>query len=103
MLAATHLFVRRLGAQVIGCYLGGTTLGLLCCLGVGSSIIHFQPESIPAERFIGKTPEYIEVYTATYKQETIRLRLESAIFGGAITGCVALGGLGSLINSLTSR
>ena len=86
------------GAQVIECCLGGTTLGLISSLVVRSSISRFQPESIPAERFIGKTPEYIEVYTATYKQETIRLRLELAIFGGATTGCVAVGGLLSLIS-----
>ena len=75
------------GAQVIGTCLGGHVLALVPCLAVGISINQFQPGSIPAERFIGKTPEYIEVYTATYKRETRRLRLEFVIIGGAITGC----------------
>ena len=41
-----------------------------CCGGSIVSIISFYyPEKPPASRFIGKSPDYITVYTYTYKQK----------------------------------
>ena len=39
---------------------------------------------VPSERLIGKSPEYIEVYTATYKRNIGIQRARSAAVGSAM-------------------
>ena len=62
-----------------GC-LGGWVIGL-----TGSLYgIYKLGGTVPSERLLGKSPEYIEVYTATYKREIGRQRAIRAAGGSAI-------------------
>ena len=53
----------------------------------------YEP-NLPPNRFIGKSPEYIEFYTDAYRKQAKSLRTGSAM-KGCIVGCigVSLGGL----------
>ena len=59
----------------VGCAVG--------CLGPLTVIRMYQPTP-PPERFIGKSPEYIEAYSNTYRIRIGRLRLRHAAVGCAI-------------------
>ena len=52
---------------------------------------YFYRPSPPIARFVGKSPEYISVYTSTYKSKrgSIQASMASA---GCATGCIATGG-----------
>ena len=71
-------------SAVIGFAVGCLTLPL----AIGFSFKHPPPE-----RLLGKSPEYIQAYTDTYKSQTLLLRSRSAAGGlalGTITGCLLL-------------
>ena len=62
--------------------------------GLGASIpfiysYGYQPVP-PPERFIGKSPEYIDFYTDTYKRKTRQLRTTSTAMGAVLLpiGCL---------------
>ena len=112
---STLVTISAMGGALLGCLLGEAldpplysflnpaadplsfmTTGVVCgCLagwgiGLTGSIygIYKLGGSVPSERLLGKSPEYIEVYTTTYKREigiqrAIRAAGGSAILQGA--------------------
>ena len=78
--------VNRLHWRLIG--LCGGLLGG-CLLGsVMVASAYTQVPTPPAERFIGKSPEYVLTYTDTYESRTRKLQTENAV-GGCLAGSVA--------------
>ena len=73
-----------------GTLIGGAAAGVLVPL---IWIDTYEP-NLPPNRFIGKSPEYIEFYTDAYRKQAKSLRNGSAM-KGCIVGCigVSLGGL----------
>ena len=72
-------------AQIIGPLIGST----LGCLASPIGISRYSSNP-PAERLLGKSPEYVEAYTNAYRPKARSLRTSSATVGAAIVG----GGLG---------
>ena len=77
--------------QRVGMFIG-LTVGILTPL---IRIYSHQPHP-PPERLIGKSPEYVEFYTDTYKAKTRSLQTK-LVAAGAATGC-GLMMLGCLIS-----
>ena len=75
------LFFETSTGEDIGCLTGGAVSILVPFIGIYRSSVHPPPQ-----RLIGKSPEYIEFYTDTYKRKTRSLRIRSAAAGTA-TGC----------------
>lgn len=81
-----------------GCLLSGLTFfplpGWYSLLlpPVGLAGTYFYQPDPPLSRLMGKSPEYVDVYTSTYKSKrgNIQARWASA---GCISGCVVVGGL----------
>ena len=73
----------------------GLFIGSILALGPLVLILGHQPTPSP-ERFIGKSPEYIDVYTDVYKKRTRQLS-RPYIAGGQVIGCVIAGGLAFLV------
>ena len=74
---------------VSGCPISaGMVVGCLAGWGIGfaGSVygIYKWGGRVPSERLLGKSPEYIEVYTATYKREIRMQRAIRAAGGSAI-------------------
>ena len=71
----------------------GELIGAGVGLVVGSSIppilIYTQKPDLPPERFIGKSPEYIDHYTEIYRKRTRWVRTKAAV-----GGCFTLGLMG---------
>ena len=66
-----------------GCFVFVATLG--CLNGLAAlAAVHRDLPTPPAERFIGKSPEYIKFYTQTYQQTIVRQRR-----GATVCGCLA--------------
>ena len=72
--------------------------GVYSCLlpPVGLAGIYFYQPNPPAERFIGKSAEYVAIYSETYKKERSRLQVLWSTAGCAsgsvvITGCTVVG------------
>ena len=59
---------------------------------VGLGAIYSHQPGPPAERLIGKSPEYVSTYTDAYKSKARSLRTKSAAFG-VVTGCGVLTGV----------
>ena len=76
------------GEMLIGIISTGTVCGCLggWVIGLTGSLygIYKLGGTVPSERLLGKSPEYIEVYTATYKREIGRQRAIRAAGGSAI-------------------
>ena len=70
--------------RILGYFGGASTCGGLSFLG-----IYTKPSNPPSERFIGKSPEYVESYMAAYSSKARSIRIKSAAAGTA-TGCSAL-------------
>ena len=66
---------------------GGCVLGSVGLLGAGL----YEP-SPPAERLIGKSPEYVLIYADAYQEKVKRIQVSSALIGclggSVISGCV---------------
>ena len=77
------------GADVISLPCLGVCLGTLPTAVVLLS--NFVRVSPPAERFMGKSPEYVSVYVKTYTRRIKRKRQKYAI-GGSAVGCLVTGG-----------
>ena len=56
---------------------------------IGVVIARTHTATIPAERFVGKSPEYIAIYTLNYQTERSKILTKSAVQGCA-TGTLAL-------------
>ena len=77
------------GAQDVGALVG-------CAAGVLGPLLWiraYEP-NLPPNRFIGKSPEYIDLYTDAYKKKAKSIRTKSAVGGGV--GCI-VGGIGGLL------
>lgn len=84
-----------------GCLLSGLIFlplpGWSSCLlpPAGLTGTYFYRPAPPAMRLIGRTPEYVDVYTSTYKSKrgSIQANWASAgcLSGGAIVGLIAFG------------
>ena len=86
-----------IGAAVGGiCILGGCIAG-----SVGSTVaaLSYQP-TIPAERLIGKSPEYVRFYTDAYRAKTRRLQATYTGIGtiSAGAGVCLLGSISGMLN-----
>ena len=68
---------------LFGGLLGGCLLGSVMVAGA-----YIQVPTPPAERFIGKSPEYILTYTTTYESRTRKRQVENTTVG-CIGGSVA--------------
>lgn len=76
--------------EIIGASVGCVVLGLVPFMIISNSITNYQPTNLPADRLIGKTPEYVEFYTEFYKQKTKALRKSSALMGGSVATGIGL-------------
>ena len=77
------------GGQMM-CTLGGLVAGALIPL---SLIYNYKP-NLPPERFIGKSPEYIDHYTEAYRKKARSIRMRVAAWGGVVpAGFFLLAGL----------
>ena len=83
-----HASVDPEGMILPGVISTGMVCGCLAGWGIGltGSIygIYKLGGKVPSERLLGKSPEYIEVYTATYKREIGLQRAERAAVGSAM-------------------
>ena len=75
-------------------YTAGVEMGMLCIVGtylipwIGFTRIHsHQPDPNPS-RLIGKSAEYVEVYTSTYKSKRSELQAKWAAAGYFVGGCL---------------
>ncbi|MXV74670.1 hypothetical protein F4Z99_10365 [Candidatus Poribacteria bacterium] len=57
-------------------------VGFLC--GAGTVLVAYFAQAPPAARFVGKSPEYIQIYTQTYKA-----KVRNRQTGPAVLGCLA--------------
>ena len=81
-------------AQCTGPFIGLAIGGLAPLIGIYT----YQGNPHP-ERLVGKSPEYVESYTDTYKATTRSIRTKWAAAGGLIGVGVGIGCLSSLWNS----
>ena len=94
--------VNKLSWFVTGCAASsvGGLVGALASNSTGTLIaaagalvpliwIHTYEPNLPPNRFIGKSPEYIDFYTNAYRKQAKRLRTVSAL-GGCIVGCIGV-------------
>ena len=63
--------------------------GASACVGLLFLGIYAKQSNPPSERFIGKSPEYVEYYTTAYTSKARSIRIKSAAEGTA-TGCAVL-------------
>ena len=81
-----------------GCLLSGLTLSplpgwySLLIPPVGLTGSYFYQPDPPLSRLIGKSPEYVDVYTQTYKSKRGNIQALWASTG-CISGCAVMGGL----------
>ncbi|MDE0636627.1 MAG: hypothetical protein OXI43_12375 [Candidatus Poribacteria bacterium] len=75
------LYFQSSTGEEVGTLIGAAAGCLLPLLGICSYPVH-----PPSGRFIGKSPEYVELYTNTYKAKVRSLRTKFAA-GGVSTGC----------------
>ena len=80
----------------IGVFGAGTCAAGAAGAGTLYFLTHHYPLTPPPERLIGKTPEYVNAYTDTYKKRTQQLRLGHAV-GGMVLLIIAGGLLSSLL------
>lgn len=91
----------------LGAYAGNVVIGkiidpfsgVLAGFVVGATgslffIDNYDPDP-PSERLVGKSPEYVDYYTKTYKSKAKSIRKRSAtvgcLFGGCLLGFIVLG------------
>lgn len=84
-----------------GCLISGLLFlplsGWYSCLlpPIGLTGTYFYRPNPPLSRLIGKSPEYVDVYTSAYKskRETIQVQWASVgcLTGGVVTGAVLVG------------
>ena len=64
------------------------------CLGpIGIASAFIIPSTVPADKLIGKSPEYVLYYSKAYKSEIRKERAKSSTIGFAVFGCLYLGDL----------
>ena len=58
------------------------------------AVVFIYPHNVnpPPERFLGKTPEYIEAYTQVYRSKTISLR-KRLVTAGSLTSNLGVAGM----------
>jgi hypothetical protein len=71
-------------------------LGVGCCAGPGGILIGYvAAPSPPATAFIGKSPEYVDTYTAAYKAKAKSLQAKYSLYG--CVGATIIWAVGSCI------
>ena len=80
------------GKVMGGTVSGGEVMGTLAGLVIGATgplflIDNYDPDP-PSERLVGKSPEYIDYYTKTYKSKARSIRKQSAMAGCLFAGCL---------------
>ena len=78
---SSFFYFQSSAGQELGTLVGAAAGCLLPLLGIYNS-----PAHPPSGRLIGKSPEYVELYTNTYKAKVRSLRTKFAA-GGIATGC----------------
>ena len=81
---------------VVGSFLSGIAGAAAATAAIDKSTVH-----VPTERLIGKSPEYVELYTEAYQRKMRSLRANWAV-AGAASGC-ALPIIGCLLVLMNSR
>lgn len=75
----------------------GMIVGTLAGYGLGVSAslygIYNSGSQVPSARLIGKSPEYVRIYTSAYRRKTGSLRATRASAVPAITGLFLFGGI----------
>ena len=74
--------------------------GTFCCV-FGVAFAYIEQPQVPMHRFMGKSPEYISIYTDEYNRTAKRKQI-----GAAVVGCIfsaAIITFWSLANSTNSR
>ena len=66
--------------QMAGCVIGVVALGVI----FPSIFAYGQVPTPPADRLIGKSPEYIETYTKAYKKKARSIQAKNAMLGTLI-------------------
>ena len=82
-----QMYPPNLDILILGALGGASACGGLSFLG-----IYAKQSNPPSERFIGKSPEYVEYYTTAYTSKARSIRIKSAA-SGTVTGCVVFLGL----------
>lgn len=59
---------------------------------IGVAAAQMRTPSVPAERLIGKSPEYVAVYTVRYQERLSKLQMNYALSGCALgsVGCIVV-------------
>ena len=78
------LYVATPSGGQMACTLAGAVVGASIPL---MRIYNYKP-NLPPERFIGKSPEYIDYYTEAYMTKARSIRMRSAAAGSVFIGCV---------------
>ena len=89
------VIIGPLGAYAGNVVIGGTidpVSGVLAGFVIGATgplflIDNYDPDP-PSERLVGKSPEYIDYYTKTYKSKAKSIRKRSATVGCLFGGCL---------------
>ena len=69
----------QMGYALVGAVLGAS---------IPSTLIYIYKPNLPPERFIGKSPEYIDHYTDAYMKQARSIRMRLAAAGCVFMGCV---------------
>ena len=75
-------------------YISEAEMGMLCIVGtylvpwLGFARIHSHQPDPPPSRLIGKSAEYVEVYTSTYKSKRSEIQTKWAAAGYLVGGCL---------------
>ncbi len=78
-------------------FLGGS-IGFMFGSSMSMIPVYYYPISPPAVRLLGKTPEYVQIYTSNYTTNAKKNRVEAASVGACIgTGSLLLLMLYSLV------
>ena len=74
--------------EIIGDPVSATLMGFIVgATGPLFLIDNYDPDP-PSDRLVGKSPEYIDYYTKTYKSKTKSIRKRSATMGCLFGGCL---------------
>jgi hypothetical protein len=74
----------------------GPALSLCCLSSIGAGMLLptgyaiFSSPMSPAERFLGKSPDYVDTYTTTYKRHVKEQRIVLSATGCLVSTCLGI-------------
>ncbi len=71
-------------SDTCGVFFWGGGIGLMFGSSMSMIPLYYYPISPPAVRLLGKTPEYVQIYTGNYATNTKRNRFKAASVGAGI-------------------